>query len=108
MGEITRRSALIFAQFVAIELAEKFFRGDTMKTNERKKQTLRYFSRREWTRPRRWAADVGFYPTRAANSYLLRLHRMKLLRRGKDFRGFVVYRLSRRGAQRLLWFDRSE
>jgi hypothetical protein len=79
-----------------------------MRFNERKEHTLRYFSARDWVRPRRWAADVSLFPTRAANTYLLRLHRLKLLKRGYDFRGRIVYKLSPRGARRLLRFESAE
>ena len=82
--------------------------GAFMRFNERKEHTLRYFSHRDWVRPGRWAADVSLFPTRAANTYLLRLYRLKLLKRGYDFRGRVVYKLSGRGARRLLRFEAAE
>jgi hypothetical protein len=55
-----------------------------------------------WIRPTEWAVLVGFYPIRAAYSYLLRLHRFGLLERFKTTAG-IVYRLSERGAGRLEW-----
>jgi hypothetical protein len=76
--------------------------------NERKHQTLAFLSRREWIRPREYGAAVGFYPTRAAFTYLLRLQRMGLLHRGRDFSGHIVYRLSPRGARWLLRVERGE
>ena len=76
--------------------------------NERKHQTLAYFSRRGWTRPQQWSADAGLFPVRGGNTYLLRLHRWGLLARGYDFRGRVVYRLSPRGARWLLRRERGE
>jgi hypothetical protein len=70
--------------------------------NERKHETLKYFSRREWIRPAQWAIDAGVYPIRRSYTYLKRLHRWSLLERGHDFTGHVVYRLSPRGARWLL------
>jgi hypothetical protein len=70
--------------------------------NERKLHTLRYFSRREWTRPAQWSIDAGLYPIRSSYKYLKHLHRLRLLDRGDDITGHLVYRLSPRGAQWLL------
>ena len=49
-----------------------------------------------------WAVLAGFYPTRASFSYLLRLHRMGLLRRHRDWRRRITYQLSSHGARWLL------
>jgi hypothetical protein len=41
-----------------------------------------------------------------AYSYLKRLHRWKLVERMLDRRGLLLYRLSRRGSERLAWLRR--
>jgi hypothetical protein len=78
-----------------------------MQFNERKLETLRYFARRQWTRPAEWAAGVGFYPIRASYSYLKHLQRWGLLLRGRDVTGRIVYKLSPRGATWLLKRERA-
>jgi hypothetical protein len=70
--------------------------------NERKKETLEYFSRRRWVRPPSWSRDRGVYPIRRGYTYLKKLHKWGLLHRGHDVRGLLVYRLSPRGASWLL------
>ena len=73
--------------------------------NKLKKRALEAFARHGgWITPREWALLVGFYPTRAAYSYLLRLHRFGLLDR-MSTEGSVVYHLSVRGKQRLAWLN---
>jgi len=66
-------------------------------------RALSAFENRGWLSPPAWAALVGFHPTRAAYSYLKRLHDWQLLERVHDYRGLLLYRLSRRGAERLEW-----
>jgi len=73
-----------------------------MQFNERKMQALEIFTNYNEMRPPDWAVVAGFYPMRASFSYLLRLHRMGLLRRSRDWRERIVYRLSRHGARWLL------
>lgn len=73
-----------------------------MQFNERKMQALEIFTHYNELRPRDWAVVAGFYPARASFSYLLRLHRMGLLRRARDYRDRIVYRLSPHGARWLL------
>lgn len=74
--------------------------------NALKRVTLRVFADAGgWLDPPTWARRVGFYPVRAAYTYLARLYRYGLLRRGQDARLRVVYRLSRRGRQRLAWLQ---
>jgi hypothetical protein len=70
--------------------------------NERKFQTLNFFARREWVRPPDYAVAVGMFPTKVSYSYLAHLRRWGYLWRGHDFRGYVVYHLSPRGAEWLL------
>lgn len=71
--------------------------------NKLKKRALEIFARHGgWLSPRQWAVQVGFYPVRAAYSYLLRLHRFGLLERGSTGRS-IVYQLSVRGKRRLDW-----
>ena len=71
--------------------------------NARKAQTLAIFERRGRLNPSEWAVLARFYPIRASYSYLVRLHRFGLLRRGRDARGRVTYSLSARGGRRLNW-----
>jgi len=75
--------------------------------NGLKRHTLQVFVERggDWLAPPAWAVLAGFYPVRAAWTYLLRLHRFGLLRRGRDARGLILYRLSARGARRLAWLQ---
>lgn len=73
-----------------------------MRYNERKIQSLEVFAEHAELRPGEWAAAAGFYPIRAAWTYLLRLHRLGLLDRRRDYKHRVVYKLSRRGADKLL------
>lgn len=71
--------------------------------NKLKQHALEVFeSHGGWLSPRTWAVLAGFYPIRAAYSYLLRLHRFGLLDRGRTERS-ILYRLSIRGKQRLAW-----
>jgi len=74
--------------------------------NERKLQTLTIFEGRGWLSPPAWAVLAGFYPVRAGYSYLLQLHRWRLLDRALDRRGLILYRISERGRERLTWLRR--
>jgi DNA-binding transcriptional regulator PaaX len=58
-----------------------------------------------WLSPPEWGVLAGFYPTRAAYTYLLRLYRFGLLKRRSSAR-VVLYRLSERGRLRLAWLER--
>jgi hypothetical protein len=71
--------------------------------NARKAQTLAIFEHRGRLKPPEWAVLARFYPIRASYSYLVRLHRFGLLRRGLDAQGHVAYSLSARGRRRLAW-----
>jgi DNA-binding transcriptional regulator PaaX len=51
-----------------------------------------------------WAVSASFYPVRAAYSYLKRLHYFGLLERDTSSRKRVLYRISEKGRNRLLWF----
>ena len=79
------------------------FRLRSKKHNRLKKRALEIFEQRGWLNPPMWAVLSGFYPARAAYSYLLRLHRFGLLLRREDAEGLLVYGLSRRGRERLQW-----
>lgn len=70
--------------------------------NERKRQTLEFFAMREWVRVPYYAVAVGMYPIRSSYRYLKKLHKYSYLWRGYDFSGWIVYRLSPRGARWLL------
>jgi hypothetical protein len=73
--------------------------------NSLKRRALAAFEGRGWLRPTTWAVLARFFPSRAAYSYLLRLHRFGLLHRRKG-PGGVLYRLSERGRGRLAWLER--
>jgi hypothetical protein len=77
-----------------------------MRYNERKLQTLDFFSRRLWVRPTSWAAAVGIYPVRCSYRYLKVQHRWGYLHRGHDRQGRLVYKLAPRGAAWLLRHQR--
>ena len=79
------------------------FRKRSAKFNLLKLRALDAFEKRGWINPPVWAALVGFYPARAAYTYLLRLYRFGLLQRKKDESGLILYSLSSRGAERLAW-----
>jgi hypothetical protein len=77
------------------------------KFNRLKRRALRTFARAGgWLDVPSWAASAGVYPVRAAYTYLRRLYGYGLLHRGRDARGRLVYRLSRRGRRRLDWLSR--
>jgi hypothetical protein len=76
------------------------------KFNRLKRRALRTFARAGgWLDVPSWAASAGVYPVRAAYTYLRRLYGYGLLHRGRDARGRLVYRLSRRGWRRLAWLN---
>ncbi len=83
------------------------FRKRPSHFNSLKLRALGAFENRGWINPTMWAVLVGFYPARAAYTYLLRLWRFGLLERGRGANGLVFYRLSNRGEKRLRWL-RSE
>jgi len=70
--------------------------------NERKRQTFDFFAMRRWVEVPVYAASVGMYPIRSSYRHPKKLHRYNYLRRGRDFRGRIVYSLSPRGARWLL------
>jgi hypothetical protein len=55
-----------------------------------------------WLSPPDWAVLAKFYPIRASYSYLKRLHYFGLLERDTSSK-CVLYRLSAKGRERLLW-----
>jgi len=71
--------------------------------NQLKLKALDAFEERGWLSPPAWAILAGFYPVRAAYSYLKRLWRWHLLERMLDRRGLLLYRISKRGQERLAW-----
>jgi len=77
------------------------FRKRSAKFNVLKLRALEAFENRGWIHPIVWAALVGFYPARAAYTYLLRLRRFRLLERSRDADGLLAYRISNRGKERL-------
>jgi hypothetical protein len=71
--------------------------------NQLKLHALAAFEERGWLSPPAWAVLAGAYPVRAAYTYLKRLWRWRLLERLLDRRGQLLYRLSRKGQERLAW-----
>jgi hypothetical protein len=72
--------------------------------NQLKKRALEVFARHGgWLTPPDWAVLAGFYPIRAAYSYLLRLHRFGLLERRSA--NVLFYRISQRGDRRRAWLN---
>lgn len=79
------------------------FRKRSAKFNLLKLRALEAFENRGRMNPPVFAVLVGFYPARAAYTYLLRLHRFGLLRRHRDESGLILYSISPRGKERLEW-----
>lgn len=71
--------------------------------NALKQHALAVFECSGWLSPAAWSALAKVYPVRSAYSYLKHLHRWKLLECGVDDRGLLLYRLTPRGAKRLVW-----
>jgi hypothetical protein len=64
--------------------------------NKLKLLALEIFDRHgDWLSPPEWAQLAGFYPTRSAYSYLIRLHRFGLLERNASMGTNVLYRFQR-------------
>lgn len=76
-------------------------------TSTLKARTLEIFTRYKELRPNEYAVLARFFPTRAAWSYLKRLHRNGDLARGRDWKGRILYRMRSRGAKWLLWWKRN-
>lgn len=79
------------------------FRKRKAQFNSLKIRALAAFQDRGWIDPPTLAAITGLYPSRAAYSYAKRLWAFGLLQRRKDARGLLVYSLSPKGKQRLIW-----
>src|SRR5690348_5090506 len=79
------------------------FRRRRANFNSLKLRALEALENRGWLNPPVWAALVGFYPARAAYTYLRRLWHMRLLVRGRRTNGLIFSRLSSRGKKRLQW-----
>jgi len=75
-----------------------------VKFNLLKLHTLHIFDEYGPLSPPAWAVLAGFYPIRAAYSYLNRLRRYQLLARSRP-RGLLMYRLTAKGAARLAWLQ---
>jgi hypothetical protein len=74
--------------------------------NKLKRHALEIFERHgDWLNPPQWAVLAGFFPVRAAYSYLKRLHHFGLLERTAPTGGCVRYRISQRGKHRLIWLQ---
>ena len=81
-------------------------RSRSPRYNQLKKRALEVFARHGgWLTPPEWAVLAGFYPIRAAYSYLLRLHRFGLLERRRAT--LLSYRISLKGDQRRTWLNQS-
>jgi hypothetical protein len=68
-----------------------------------KMSALEIFEKHGLLNPPMFAVLSGFFPMRAAYTYLLRLHRFGLLLRRRDERGLILYQISQRGLERLAW-----
>ena len=84
----------------AIMTLQRQMRG---RYNRLKLHALSVFERRGWLSAQSWAMLATFEPVRAAYSYLRFLYKQKLLDRAFDERGMLVYRINRRGLDRLAW-----
>jgi len=73
--------------------------------NNLKLRALEIFKRHGPMNPPTWAILAKFFPIRASYSYLLRLHRFGLLNRTRDHCGLLLYSLSDRGRERLIWLS---
>ena len=74
--------------------------------NQMKIRALAAFENRGWLSPPAWAVLTRYYPVRAAYTYIRRhLWQWKLVDRSLDRRGLLLYRLSRKGAERLAWLQ---
>jgi hypothetical protein len=101
-NDVTRR----FVQLFSAQIGKTKFDS---KFNSLKRDALQVFARHGgWLDVPTWSVRAGFYPVRAAYTYLRRLYGYGLLHRGRDARGRLVYRLSRRGVSRLRWLCRRE
>lgn len=76
--------------------------------NEMKLRALATFEAQGgWVSPSDWAVRAGYYPIRAAYTYIKRLWSWKLVERRLDRRGLLLYRISERGQARLAWLRKN-
>lgn len=68
---------------------------------------LELFSRYGEMKPAEYAELARVRPLCAAYAYLWRHHRNSLLRRKRDRRGRLVYRIASNGAKYLLWWKQT-
>jgi hypothetical protein len=102
-NDVTRRFVQLFsAQIGKTKFGSKF----NSKFNSLKRDALQVFARHGgWLDVPTWSVRAGFYPVRAAYTYLRRLYGYGLLHRAFDARGRLVYRISARGRRRLAWLN---
>jgi hypothetical protein len=79
-----------------------------MAYNGMKLQALTASEDRGWLSPPAWAVLTGYYPVRAAYTYIKRLWTWKLLERRLDRCGLLLDRISERGRGRLAWLQEKE
>ena len=102
-NDVTRRFVQLFSAQIGKTKFDSKFKFNS-KFNSLKRDALQVFARHGgWLDVPTWSVRAGFYPVRAAYTYLRRLYGYGLLYRGRDARGRLVYRLSRRGVSRLRW-----
>jgi hypothetical protein len=65
---------------------------------------LQLFTEHKELKPGEYAALVGWFPVKDAYRYLRRHWRNGYLRRSRDWRGRLVYRIAANGARYLLWW----
>jgi DNA-binding MarR family transcriptional regulator len=91
------------------EQAMSFSRAKTLGFNGRKRLTLAFLERaypHQGVRADRIAWETRFSPKRAIYAHLNRLWRWGLIQRRRDGQGLLVYRITRRGRERLTWLCR--
>lgn len=71
--------------------------------NYRKLRILTALEKGTWMRPAALAVAAGVWPIRGIYAKLSTLCRWGLLARRRDTNGFLVYRITRRGRDRLVW-----
>jgi len=104
-NDVTRRFVQLFSAQIGKTKFDSKFKFNS-KFNSLKRDALQVFARHGgWLDVPTWSVRAGFYPVRAAYTYLRRLYGYGLLRRSRDARGRLVYTLSPRGIRRLRWLQ---
>ena len=78
-----------------------------MGSNSLKIRVLGALERRGWVNAPMLSALASFHPVRAVYTYMNRLRRWGLVERRKPLGGMILYRISQRGRERLVWLQRT-